>query len=212
MTFEELREVNAAMKTVNIKGKEYVPVQERITAFRKVWPHGFIRTELLSVQDGICIMRAEVGATTTDGTEVVFGTGTAYEKETSSYINKTSYIENCETSAVGRALGMAGFGIDTSVASFEEVANAITQQEAQKAPKRSKARSSAPEPAEAREIEYTASEGTISEKQWKILQGICRDKAKDPLEILLRYGYGRPSEVPLEVYDDMIKALEEGTL
>ena len=60
------------------------------------------------------------------------GTGTAYEKENSSFINKTSYIENCETSAVGRALGMAGFGIDTSVASAEEVANAITQQDSEK--------------------------------------------------------------------------------
>jgi hypothetical protein len=58
----------------------------------------------------------------------VLGTGTAYEKESSSFINKTSYIENCETSAVGRALGMCGFGIDVSVASAEEVQNAINNQ------------------------------------------------------------------------------------
>ena len=58
----------------------------------------------------------------------MLGTGTAYEKESSTFINKTSYIENCETSAVGRALGMAGFGIDTSVASAEEVKNAINNQ------------------------------------------------------------------------------------
>ena len=49
-------------------------------------------------------------------------------KENSSFINKTSYIENCETSAVGRALGMAGIGIDTAVASAEEVQNAINNQ------------------------------------------------------------------------------------
>ena len=59
----------------------------------------------------------------------LLGTGTAYEKEGSSNINKTSYIENCETSAVGRALAMCGLGIDLSVASFEEVQNAIEQQE-----------------------------------------------------------------------------------
>lgn len=59
---------------------------------------------------------------------MVLGTGTAYEKEGSTFINKTSYIENCETSAVGRALGMAGFGIDTSIASAEEVQNAIANQ------------------------------------------------------------------------------------
>lgn len=67
-----------------------------------------------------------------DDRRIILGTGTAYEKENSSFINKTSYIENCETSAVGRALGMAGFGIDTSVASAEEVENAMQQQEADK--------------------------------------------------------------------------------
>ena len=55
-------------------------------------------------------------------------TGIAYEVEGSSFINKTSFIENCETSAIGRALGNLGIGIDTSVASYEEVANAVKQQ------------------------------------------------------------------------------------
>ena len=43
--------------------------------------------------------------------------GYAYEKEESSLVNKTSFIENCETSAIGRALGMCGYGIDTALAS-----------------------------------------------------------------------------------------------
>ena len=64
-----------------------------------------------------------------NGQAVVLGTGMAYEREGSSNINKTSYIENCETSAIGRALGMAGLGINTAVASSEEVQNAIKQQE-----------------------------------------------------------------------------------
>lgn len=92
-----------------------------------VYPHGTIDTDLISNENGICIFKATVG----DG-ETILGTGTAYEKENSTFINKTSYIENCETSAVGRALGMAGFGIDTSVASAEEVANAMTQQDGEK--------------------------------------------------------------------------------
>ncbi len=58
----------------------------------------------------------------------LLATGHAYEKETSSFINKTSFIENCETSAVGRALGMLGIGIDTSVCSAEELQNAIDNQ------------------------------------------------------------------------------------
>ena len=56
-------------------------------------------------------------------------TATAREEKTASFINKTNYVENCETSAVGRALGMCGFGIDVSVVSAEEVQNAIQNQE-----------------------------------------------------------------------------------
>ena len=73
-------------------------------------------------------MSAEVGYYADDGRKVLLAKGTAQEKENSSFINKTSFIENCETSAVGRALGMLGIGIDTSVASYEEVANAIENQ------------------------------------------------------------------------------------
>ena len=70
-----------------------------------------------------------IKATVTNEEGKILGTGTAQEKEGSSFINKTSYIENCETSAVGRALGMAGFGIDTSIRSLEEMQNAELQQE-----------------------------------------------------------------------------------
>jgi len=54
----------------------------------------------------------------------IVATGTAYEKSNSTFINKTSYIENCETSAWGRALGNLGIGLDESVASADEVLNA----------------------------------------------------------------------------------------
>lgn len=128
-TFENIQKANETIKTINIKGKEYAEVNERIKAFRMVYPQGFIDTKMLSNENGVCVFRAEVGYWDEDGDFMLLGTGTAYEKESSSYINKTSYIENCETSAVGRALGMAGFGIDTSIASAEEVQNAILNQE-----------------------------------------------------------------------------------
>ena len=129
MIFEDIQRVNEGIKTTNIKGKEYAEVNQRIKAFRQLYPEGFIKTEILSNENGVVVMKASVGWYFADGSEIVLATGTAYEKETSSYINKTSYIENCETSAVGRALGMIGFGIDTSVASAEEVENAINNQE-----------------------------------------------------------------------------------
>lgn len=126
--FEDIKKANETINTTNIKGKEYAEVNQRIKAFRMLYPQGSIITEMAENKDGICIFRALIK----DTEGHILGTGTAYEKENSSFINKSSYIENCETSAVGRALGMAGFGIDTSVASAEEVANAITQQDSEK--------------------------------------------------------------------------------
>lgn len=127
MTYEDIRKANANLSTMDIKGKDYVLVNERIKAFRMLYPEGFITTEIVSNVDGVCVMRARVGYYANGGT-VVLGTGTAYEREDSTYINKTSYIENCETSAVGRALGMLALGVDTSVASAEEVQNAVNNQ------------------------------------------------------------------------------------
>lgn len=125
---------NETIKTTDIKGKDYAEVNQRIKAFRMVYPDGIIDTTMVSNENGVCVFKAQVGyyEDTYDGCVRWLGTGYAYEKENSSFINKTSYIENCETSAVGRALGMAGFGIDTSVASYEEVANAIQNQEVTK--------------------------------------------------------------------------------
>ena len=124
ITFEQIKQANEQIKTTDIKGKDYAEVNQRIKAFRMCFPNGSISTEIISLADGIVTMRATV----CNEEGQILGTGTAQEKETSSFINKTSYIENCETSAVGRALGMCGFGIDTSVASAEEVQNAIHNQ------------------------------------------------------------------------------------
>lgn len=133
VTFEQIQAANAMIRTTDIKGKEYAEVNQRIKAFRMVYPDGFIQTKMESNENGVCVFTAEVGYYDDGGDMYTLATGTAYEKESSSFINKTSYIENCETSAVGRALGMAGFGIDTSVASAEEVKTAILNQGKEKA-------------------------------------------------------------------------------
>ena len=133
ITFDDIRKANESIKTTAIQGKDYAEVNQRIKAFRTVYPTGTISTNMVSNENGVCIFTAVVGYYTDDGDFVPLGTGTAYEKENSTFINKTSYIENCETSAVGRALGMCGFGIDVSVASYEEVQKAINNQEEPKA-------------------------------------------------------------------------------
>ena len=129
MTYEELVKANDTIKTTPIKGKNYAEVPQRVKAFRMLHPNGGISTEIVSLQNGVAVIKA----TAFDEAGNILGVGHAYEKEGNGFINKESYIENCETSAVGRALGMCGFGIDTSVASYEEVTNAINNQEEPKA-------------------------------------------------------------------------------
>jgi hypothetical protein len=106
--------------------KDYVEVNVRIEKFYDKYPDGRIITDLISWNDGVVVMKAFVYKD--HETDKPIATGMAYEKEGSSFINKTSALENCETSAVGRALAMAGFEIKKSIASKEEVANAKLNQ------------------------------------------------------------------------------------
>ncbi|MHA1138569.1 MAG: hypothetical protein ACTSSE_19000 [Candidatus Thorarchaeota archaeon] len=118
------------LKTVNIKGKEYVEVNERIKYFRKTYPKYSLTSEVLEkTSDSILIIASILNE---EGR--VIANGLAEENRGSSYINKTSYVENCETSAWGRALANFGIGLDTSVASAEEVQNAIANQVSSKTP------------------------------------------------------------------------------
>ena len=105
---------------------DYVQVNERIEKFYEKYPDGSIQTEIQSIQDGVVIIKAYAYR---DREDPKPATGHAYERENSSHINKTSYIENCETLAVGRALAMLGFEIKKSIASREEVENAKLQQQ-----------------------------------------------------------------------------------
>ena len=129
MDFVQLDSINKTLKSTDIKGKQYIEVNQRIKGFRALFPMGFIKTELIQMENGTATVMAKVGYyADVDFREIVLATGMAQETQSSSYINKTSYIENCETSAVGRALGMLGIGIDTSIASAEEMTNAIDGQ------------------------------------------------------------------------------------
>ena len=116
------------MRSINIKGKEYIPVNERVKEFRVKYPDHILLSELVSLDENSVVMVAKVY----DKDGNVVANGYAQEDRNASNINKTSYVENCETSAVGRALGMFGIGIDASMASADEVANAIDRQEALK--------------------------------------------------------------------------------
>ena len=124
MNYEQLKKANESLKTIEFKGKGYAQVNERVKAFRMICPNGAITTEIVDLSDGVVTMKATI--IEEDGT--ILATGYAQEKESASYINKTSFIENCETSAVGRALGFAGIGMDGSMCSADELANALNNQ------------------------------------------------------------------------------------
>lgn len=192
MTFQELQEANKTIATTDIKGKDYAEVNQRIKAFRMIFPNGGIVTDLISNENGICVFRAIV----VDENGTTLGTGTAYEKEGSTFINKTSYIENCETSAVGRALAMCGFGIDTSIASAEEVTNAINNQNQEEKKVADSKQKKAVEEANAKA---------------KVLAYVNRhNMSKENIEKLCNhYGIRSLSEMNLQMCEHYIKALEK---
>ena len=178
ITFEDIQLANEKIKTTDIKGKDYAEVNQRIKAFRMLYPTGAILTEMLSNDKGVCIFKATI----VDETGKVLGTGTAYEKENSTFINKTSYIENCETSAVGRALGMCGLGIETSVASYEEVQNAIANQN--------------------NETPREETTATATPKQVAIL--LQAYKGKNLEKLLAKYNIEKIEDMPIEKASELI--------
>jgi hypothetical protein len=115
------------MKTINIKGKEYITVNERLKHFRteptfKGWQ---ICEQLVHIDEKEGIFKVTI----CDTKGVEMASAHSQEYRDSSYINKTSFVENGFTSALGRALGYLGIGIDTSIASANEVENAVKNQD-----------------------------------------------------------------------------------
>lgn len=110
---------------VTIHGKEYKTVAKRVDEFRKEHKQELgIQTNLVSIDERTVVIKAEI----INKEGFVIATGYAEENRQSSTINKTSALENCETSAIGRAL--ANFGLaGGEYASADEVAQAISRQE-----------------------------------------------------------------------------------
>mgnify|MGYP003137052206 FL=1 len=131
------------LKTIQIKGKDYVPVDERLRAFHKLF-NGHIETEILErdtcidqltgkqTERYVVVARVYPYSLEQDVDEFTrskFFSGSASELAVQGFINKTSALENCETSAIGRALGIMGIGLDNGIASAQEVLQAIKTQE-----------------------------------------------------------------------------------
>jgi deoxycytidylate deaminase len=111
---------------VNIRGKEYHTVAERIQKFREACSRWSVLTELVYRDDEVVVMKASIA----DEEGRILSTGYAEEVRASSNINRTSAVENAESSACGRALAFLGYA-GTEIASADEVAGAISAQAAQ---------------------------------------------------------------------------------
>ena len=197
ITYEDLVKANEGLKTTPIErwdknknkkvSEDYIDVAQRVKAFRRVYPMGFIETNVIDAGDGDITMKTKVGYYTDDGQEVVLSTGMANEVQSASVINKTSYIEVCETSAVGRALGMAGFGIDAGIASADEMNTALRQQEAQET-----------------DMTETIADSTAAvTKLGRLIREVCELDPSFKQDLKSWFGVEKPSDVKKEDFNEI---------
>lgn len=109
---------------------EYITVHERIEKFYSKFPQGRITTTILehNFETGFILIRAEVFRESDDALPAA--TGHAYEIKSGGHVQQGSYVEVCETSAVGRALALLGFEVKRGIASREEMRRAASKRQA----------------------------------------------------------------------------------
>lgn len=107
-------------KAIDIKGKQYVLVSDRVLYFNDTYKNGSIRTELVSDWSSDYIVVKATVIPDVDKPEQYF-TGYSQTNVGEGMVNKTAALENAETSAIGRALGMMGIGVLESIASADEM-------------------------------------------------------------------------------------------
>lgn len=144
-------------KAIDIKGKNYVMVANRVIYFNDHYPDASITTEMLSVPEADTVMfKATV---TPDGKR--FFTGHSQATWGDGMVNKTAALENAETSAVGRALAFMGIGVIDSIASVDEIAKA-----------------KGPGPKDKTADEYADSfenpESRLPQVRWRALESACK--------------------------------------
>lgn len=115
--------MNAQTGIIDIRGKQYQTVAYRVHQFRQDHPDWSLTSDMIERAEDCVVMRAMIA----NDQGRVLATGFAEEYRKSSQINRTSALENAETSAIGRALAALGYG-GTEYATANEVQNAIHQQ------------------------------------------------------------------------------------
>lgn len=125
---EEPKVETVAITNERGQTKQYETVASRLRRFRSEHPDWSVLTEVMECTDEVVRMCATIGFMAVEGHPVVLSKAHAEEYRAASEINATSALENCETSALGRALAFLGYGSADSIASAEEVVGAKAKQ------------------------------------------------------------------------------------
>jgi hypothetical protein len=171
--------------------QDYVTVAERIEKFYREHEQGRIITHILEhdSERGFILMRAEVYRTADDAQPAA--TGHAYEYRDAGFVQKTSYIEVCETSAVGRALALCGFEVKRGIASREEMEKQTRHAQNFRDKVVTAVKEAAPAPAR-QEKPATEAATTPAAKSERMATDIQKDEILDLLEIV------RPNQRPAQ--------------
>lgn len=188
----------------------YVTVAERIAAFHQTYPTGRITTQILehNEESGFILMRAEVYRSSDDASPAA--TGHAFEVRSESYVNKTSYIENAETSSVGRALAMLGFEVRRGIASREEMEKAARMQTVERpaerpSPARPPAARASAEPADAPPAK-AAPERPGAGGRAPAPESAAADERTPPAEKTAKPSPPRAAEAPADINAEILQA------
>lgn len=189
-------------KAVNIKGKEYVLVQDRVLYFNEHYPKGSIYTDATySLELKAWVVKADVwpdgqgmgSRKFTGHSQAIVGEGT---------VNKTAALENAETSAVGRALAFMGIGVIESIASADEIHKAtapVAPTTKAPAPKATGTKPARPQ--------------SVLELQKKEIAALLEEGADAPLETASDYHnecmYRTGMKLEEENYTEIIEALKK---
>lgn len=184
---------------------EYVQVNERLELFRKEHPEWGLVSTLDHYDDSRVVVRAVV--TNEQGREVA--SGLAEEVRDSSPVNKTSAVENCETSAWGRALANLGYEVKRSIASREEMEKA-QRLENPKPERTGESVTAPPDPLKARQAKAITTIQGLSKPQRSALRQLMAkhnlsqkpeewdEPALDKLAGLVLEARKAPADVPVE--------------
>jgi len=197
----------------NDRFEDYVPVAERVEQFHQRFPEGRLITTIVDHdrESGFVLIRAEAYRHVDDA--VPAATGHAYEYKDSGYVQRTSYIEVAETSAVGRALALLGFEVRRGIASREEMEKTARPAQAERPATRAATEVSAPEAAAASAPEEAPAEESATKIDQEILHSageLGYDAAKVKRWINQKFKVtGGLESIPLGTKREVLKLFRE---